>query len=235
MYKYVFFTFVLVIWTLSVSAAEFNPPLHDCDRLAANTYDNGKLPEVAGIVHHKDIDYQKAIPACRSALSRHPGVARFQYQLGRALAASGEFNAAFEWVKKAAEQGHAAAYRGLAWAYKNGKGIPKDCAKEIEYWKKSAAGNHLPALHELGRIYGEGLCGVKKDWNQSAEYIIIAAKEGFPKSQNTLSVFYERGLGVQQNYSEALKWAVRAAVNGDKNAMIRLFKLLKQTVRSLMS
>jgi len=41
-----------------------------------------------------------------------------------------------------------------------------------------------------------------------------AAVQGFAEAQNNLGVMYTEGLGVQQDYTEAVKWTRKAAVQG---------------------
>ena len=215
----------MAICAYMVCAAEVLATIHECDRRAANPYDERRAMGVTGIVHHRLIDHERAVPACRAAVLEYPAVARFQYQLGRALWAAGDYEEAFAWAKKAADQRYVTAYQGIAWAYRVGKGVPKDCEQEFKYWQMAAEANHPPAQHELGRIHARGLCGMKSNWTKAAEYVTQAAEAGFPQAQNTLSVMYEKGSGVQRNYKEALNWARIAAANGNEDAKRRLTDL----------
>ncbi|MDX1516520.1 MAG: hypothetical protein R3288_06755 [Woeseiaceae bacterium] len=56
--------------------------VHDCDVAAAHPSDPAKV--VDG-VSSSEVVTHVAIPACRRAVADHPGVARFHYQLGRAI------------------------------------------------------------------------------------------------------------------------------------------------------
>jgi TPR repeat protein len=49
-----------------------------------------------------------------------------------------------------------------------------------------------------------------------------AADQGHAKAQYNLGVMYEKGEGVQQNYSEALKWYKKAADQGHAGAQSKL-------------
>jgi TPR repeat protein len=46
-----------------------------------------------------------------------------------------------------------------------------------------------------------------------------SAEKGYVPAQATLGMFYANGKGVEQNYSEARKWFVKAAEGGHKLAL----------------
>ena len=50
----------------------------------------------------------------------------------------------------------------------------------------------------------------------------MAAERGVPRAQNNLGASYSAGLGVPQDYTEALKWYRKAADQGDSNAQHNL-------------
>ena len=49
-----------------------------------------------------------------------------------------------------------------------------------------------------------------------------AAEQGYASAQTNLALMYEDGLGVQQDYVEAVKWFRKAARQGDASAMENL-------------
>jgi len=78
-------TAILVFISLSVSwfgheAAASD--LHDCDIEAAHPSDPDRVGEGRA---SGEVVTSRAIPACRRAIDEWPDVARFHYQLGRAL------------------------------------------------------------------------------------------------------------------------------------------------------
>ena len=52
------------------------------------------------------------------------------------------------------------------------------------------------------------------DYKTALEQLVPLAEAGNAKSQNYLGNMYAKGLGVKQDYSEALKWYQKAAEQG---------------------
>lgn len=63
------------------------------------------------------------------------------------------------------------------------------------------------------------------DFGTSLEILLPMAKQGNPLAQSMLGFKYQQGLGVLQDYSEALKWLSLAAGNGDAQAQAELAKM----------
>ena len=133
------------------------PPIHECDRQAANYFDHQKASGVTGLWHHSQIDAAQALPVCREAVSLYPDAPRFQYQYARALVTAGRFEEALVWAQKAAAEGHAASYQGLAWLYATGKGVPKDPAWAYRLYVRAAEAGHAPAHYEIAYWYAQTL------------------------------------------------------------------------------
>ena len=68
-----------------------------------------------------------------------------------------------EWLRKAAEQGHAEAQYSLGMCYRRGRGVDKDYAKSLEWLRKAVEQGHPRAQLELGQCYIYGL-GVEIDY-----------------------------------------------------------------------
>ena len=65
---------------ITKSMPQKDAPVHECDTLAADPYDDDRVAEgVRRLAEH-------SIEACKDAISQFPGVARFEYQYARALA-----------------------------------------------------------------------------------------------------------------------------------------------------
>lgn len=81
---------------------------HSCDIAVAHKSDPDRVGPGVG---SKQVVVQVAIPACREAVAEYPEVARFHYQLGRALVYWADANEAdtsegVKYVKQAADMGH---------------------------------------------------------------------------------------------------------------------------------
>ena len=76
---------------------------------------------------------------------------------------------------------------------------------EAIYWlEKAAAQNHASVQLDLARLtfLGEG---VEKSETQGAAWVRKAAENGLSRAQALLGVLYLGGIGVDQNFDEALK------------------------------
>jgi hypothetical protein len=98
-----------------------------CDRLAADPSDPDRQgPGVA----FAEIDTDAAIPACQEATDRladasPDGLGRIPYQLARALAATGAYEAAALNLRLAIDRGHVWSILALAGLYDTGSGVPR--------------------------------------------------------------------------------------------------------------
>jgi len=199
-------------------SASQSPPVHDCDRLAANTFDPDKVTE--GIAW-KDFVPDSAIKACRSALEKYPDEPRFQYQLGRALTKAESYTEALALHRKAAEKGYAAAMNTLGSGYRKGQGVGQDNTEAVKWYRRAAEKGYPAAMHNLGYMYREGL-GVAKDKTEAVRLVRKAAEKGYIFAMTHLGVMYDKGRGVGQDYTEAVRWYRKAAEKGSARAMTNL-------------
>ena len=150
---------------------------------------------------------------------------------------------AFKWYMKAAEQGEETAQFGLGNLYSEGKGVEQDYQEALKWYKKSAD-KFAAALNIVGDFYNEGK-GVEKDaeeaykWYEKAslrgyakrEFLtaqkdfgewLTAAREGDVKAQYHMGETYSKGINIEENAREAIKWYTRAAENGYIEAQIKV-------------
>ena len=115
----------------------------ECDRLAAGPDDPKR---VAPAVYDDAVDGKAAEAACRKALKASPDVARFRYQLGRALEAEEDYDAAMAAYEQAFDNGYAAAAdaEGMLFDYGLGREIDYDKAAEL-YQRALDAGDLFAA------------------------------------------------------------------------------------------
>lgn len=75
---------------------------------------------------------------------------------------------------------------------------------------------------ELGQMFrkDEG-----KDFDQSAEWFLRSARQGYREAQYKIGLMYSRGLGVTVDYVQAYAWLKIAASQGSKKALYCLKKL----------
>jgi TPR repeat protein/CHAT domain-containing protein len=206
-------TLVQLIFSSPAYPAD-NPPIHDCDQLAAFPGYEGS--STLGVVWEK-MDAVSAIKECQIANKMYPGNARFQYQLGRAFLKSSYYENALPLLKASAEQGFIPAYLAIGVIYANGWGLPIDKKQAFE-WTKKAADTEFPiAQATLAEMYYLG-AGVKKDYHMAFSLLSSAAAKGNSQAEYILSLLYSRGHGVDQDYTIASQWLSRAAKNNHLQA-----------------
>jgi TPR repeat protein len=202
-------TLVLLAFILAMAApvGAAEPPVHECDRLAAHKHDRQR---VADGVLLEDIDATSAIEACSSALEEFPGTLRFEFQLGRALQAGRHDEDAVEYYRSAAEQGFAPAQAALGQAYLNGAGVVRNQQKAFNWYWKSAVQDNGTGQAGLGYIYS-----IRSKRVHAKPWLMAAAKQGVARAQAHLALTFEWTLGVPPNYPKAVMWAMRSAQQGN--------------------
>ena len=80
----------------------------------------------------------------------------------------------------------------------DGKGIPRDYPKAIEYLTKSAQQGHAQAQNDLALMYLHGQ-GVIEDHQEAAMWLTLAAEQNLPEAQYHLSRLYAQGKGVSKD------------------------------------
>ncbi len=115
----------------------------------------------------------------------------------------------------------AAAQTNLAYMYENGRGVPKDYAEAVKWYRMAAGQGHAVAQNSLGFMYDIGQ-GVPQDYAEAAKWYRRAAEQGYVYAQSNLGVMYRGGLGVSRDDAEAVKWWLLAAEQGNAKAQYNL-------------
>ncbi|MDG4550199.1 MAG: hypothetical protein P9G45_07275, partial [Candidatus Contendobacter sp.] len=89
-------------------------------------------------------------------------------------------------------------------AYGDGRGVPKDNAEAV-MWYKAAEQGDADAQFNLGVMYDNGQ-GVRKDEAEAVKWYRKAAEQGNADAQNNLGWMYTNGQGVRKDEAEAVKW-----------------------------
>ncbi|KAG0198331.1 hypothetical protein BGX28_008244 [Mortierella sp. GBA30] len=127
---------------------------------------------------------------------------------------------AAERLRKAATMGDPRAQCFLGSMYQNGDGILRDCTKAAEWLRKAADQEFPPAQHALGRSYLQGGDGVPQDYLKALD-LFLAANQEF-KCGCSLGYIYLKGLGVEQNHEEALRWYRESASLGCPSGQLNM-------------
>lgn len=111
-----------------------------------------------------------------------------RYALGRLLETQKRMEEAVTWYEKAAAQGNPAAAYRLGKLYLQGKLVPKDVPKALEYLTASAKEGNPLAQYTLGKLYLMGK-DVERDLEEAYRWFQASAQQGNPYAQFFLDHF----------------------------------------------
>jgi hypothetical protein len=116
-----------------------------------------------------------------------------------------------------AEQGDAESQFRLGSIYFYGRGVPRDYAEAVDWYRKSAEQSNAKAQDALGFVYFRGE-GVPQDYSEAVRWYRKSADRGEARARYSLGYMYFNGLGVPQDRAEAYQLFRAAAAQGDENA-----------------
>ena len=123
----------------------------------------------------------------------------------------------FDEMKALAEQGLAAAQYNLGFMYAFGRGVPKNDAEAVKWYRKAADQGDADAQYNLGVMYGNGR-GVPENDAEAVKWWLKAADQGDANAQYNLGNMYYRGDGVPENNIRAYVWWSMAKTQGNTGA-----------------
>jgi TonB family protein len=116
-----------------------------------------------------------------------------------------------------AEAGDAQAQTALGLAYSEGRGVPKDDAEAVQWFRRAAKHGDPAAQYYIGVCYASGL-GVKADSEEAAKWWRKAEKAE-PRARARLGALYWNGEGVERDVKKAFQLTSSAAQDGNRAAM----------------
>ena len=125
--------------------------------------------------------------------------------------------AAYPDLPERAENGDANAQSGLALAYLNGQGVPKDVGLARQWAEKAAFQGHAEGQYLLGSMYLAGT-GVLQDFSTALKWFEKAAQQNHAAAQYRLGMAYYNGYGVGVDKPKAYFWFNLAAAQGQREA-----------------
>jgi len=81
------------------------------------------------------------------------------------------------WLRKAADQGNAAAQWSLGNMYRNGEGVEQDYLQAVAWYRKAAEQGDSMAQKNLGEMYDLGL-GVVQNYQEAYAWLSVATANG---------------------------------------------------------
>lgn len=183
------------------------------DNFALYAIDEGTIGTVASD-RNQSLDLNETFEAVLK--KAEAGEVEAMYQVGRLYEAADRgapknFSTAVGWYRKAAEAGRPEGFLQLGLAYKIGKGVTADRGKALEYLRQAALMDLKEAVYALVTLTLAGTGPSLAELQTARKYLIELGKEVEPQTLMTLGAFYENGIGVAPNYTEALSWYQKAA------------------------
>jgi hypothetical protein len=102
----------------------------------------------------------------------------------------------------------------LAIAYQQGKGVPKDHARSLDYLMRAAKANHASAQMGLSEAYEYGFGGLQPSKAGAFHWMLIAAQQKHPQAAEHIGEFMVEGKGTPADPAGALYWFQEALDHG---------------------
>ncbi len=148
--------------------------------------------------------------------------AMFRYALYRERGFGCEASSvdAYRWMRQAAAMGMGRARVELARYLMRGKGhAPQPRTALAILLAELRVSAETPNLYfYLGTMCAQGLGLKRPNWRMALRFFEQGAALGDARAMNNLGAFYERGIVVSKDISQALRFYRKAATMGDKNA-----------------
>ncbi|TIR27649.1 MAG: peptidase C14 caspase catalytic subunit p20 [Mesorhizobium sp.] len=167
---------------------KLSPSVDPCDQKAGEPLDlqgvvPGLLPNEIGA---------GAVDACRAAVKAYPDVARFHYELGRALLAAGKVDEAKKAIQVAADKGHVRAVFELGYLNATGTGMPANRKQANTFYAAASDKGDPYGMTSWGRALFNGY-GVDRDTGKGLDLLLKAAAMGHTYAMNDLAAIFTEG------------------------------------------
>ncbi|KRB28367.1 peptidase C14 caspase catalytic subunit p20 [Mesorhizobium sp. Root695] len=167
---------------------KLSPSVDPCDQAAGEPLDlqgvvPGLLPNEIGA---------EAVKACEAAVKAYPDVARFRYELGRALLAAGKVDQAKKAIQEAADRGHVRAVFELGYLNATGTGTPVDRKQANAFYAAASDKGDPYGMTSWGRALFNGY-GVERDTGKGLDLLLKGAAMGHTYAMNDLAAIFTEG------------------------------------------
>ena len=132
----------------------------------------------------------------------------------------GDFNAAVEWYRRAAEQGSAEAQCMLGYLYRGGQGVAKDDIAAVNCFRKAAELGFCEAEEAYAQCLESGI-GITQDQAAAIHWYRRAADHGSAGALVHLGKMFSSGK-TDVDFAQAFVYYARAAQLGDPEAQFEL-------------
>jgi len=167
---------------------KLSPSVDPCDTQAGEPLDlQGVVP---GLLPNEIST--NAVDVCRAAVKAYPDVARFHYELGRALLAAGKVDEGKKAIQEAADKGHVRAVFELGYLNATGTGMPVDRKKANTFYAAASDKGDPYGMTSWGRALFNGY-GVERDTGKGLDLLLKAAAMGHTYAMNDLAAIFTEG------------------------------------------
>ncbi|RWB68014.1 caspase family protein [Mesorhizobium sp.] len=167
---------------------KLSPNVDACDREAGEPLDlQGVVP---GLLPNEISS--NAVDVCQAAVKAYPDVARFRYQLGRALLAVGKVDQAKREIQEAADKGHVRAVFELGYLNATGTGMPVNRKQANTFYAAASDKGDPYGMTSWGRALFNGY-GVERDTGKGLDLLLKAAAMGHTYAMNDLAAIFTEG------------------------------------------
>lgn len=132
-----------------------------------------------------------------------------------------------EALRQQAEKGMAGAQYSLGRMYETGNRLPTDKAQAVRWYKLAAEQGYAAAEYRmaLACLYG---AGVERDERLGRRWLKRAAEHGHKVAENLWNHYLKTTDDQQASISVAVNWYLERALEGDKEAQLRLGTIYEQ-------
>lgn len=162
------------------------------------------------------------------------------YRIGKmhcyGLGTEQDYEKAFEWFLKSAQEGNKFAQYSLANLYYYGNGVEKDLSQAFWWYRKSSEQGQPYASYAVAQMYSKGEYVAEN--KETAQRYYKAALSGFLELESKdqaddnlfykIGVMYKNGLGTEADISKAIDYFKRSAEMNNKNGLYEYGKTLIQ-------
>ena len=117
----------------------------------------------------------------------------------------GNYGAALQVFRPAAEQGNTAAQSKLGEMYEQGHGVPQDYVEALKWYRRADDQGDETANMHLALMYYQGK-GVPQDFVEAIRRFRLNIERGYWSGMDYLAGMYRHGIGVPQDYVQAHMW-----------------------------
>ncbi len=134
-----------------------------------------------------------------------------EFLKGRQAYKGEKYGDALAILKPLGESGHSGAQYLLARMYEKGQGVPKDHAKMLEWYRRSADAGYAKAQYKMAVGYAQGYGGLEKNDAEARKWLLKSAEQGYRRAMKTLGKAYQMGkFGFRKDKKKAKHWLKKA-------------------------